>query len=153
MEQVQRVNLAMTKIWSSLSHKYDCIKFNNETFVLKISAKDLTIFGYKNVGKTDSVNSVNSVYNGDNFDKADPSHYVYVVASLSDESGNYKEIGQTEMLRYNPHLNWDETFIVKYSSNENQKIKFRIWIYNKENNIEELFGQAAFDVSSLVEKH
>src|SRR5260221_2251497 len=104
MEQVQRVNLAMTKMWSSLSHKYDSVKYNNETFVLKISAKDLAIFGDKSFGKTDPFYSV---YNGDNFDKTDPSHNVYVVAFLSDESGKYKAIGQTEMLRYNPHLNWD----------------------------------------------
>ena len=132
---MQRVNLAMTKIWSSLSHKYDCIKFNNEKFVLKISAKDLAIFEDENSAKNDV------------------SHYVYVVALITDDSGNYKEIGQTEMLEYNPHLNWNQTFIVTYSSNGNQKIKFRIWTYHKENNIKKLFGQATFDFSSLVEEH
>src|SRR6266487_5604825 len=140
MEQVQRVNLAMTKIWSSLSQKYDCMKFNNETFALKISAKNLAIYGNRDFAKVDPFYSVDT---GD----------VYVVALLSDESGDYKEIGETEMLDDNPHLNWNQTFIVKYSSNENQKIKFRIWTYDKGNNIKELFGEATFDVSSLVAEH
>src|SRR6266496_1794175 len=122
MEQVQRVNKAMTNIMSSLNHKYDYIKFNNEKFVIKISAKDLAIFEDENSAKNDV------------------SHYVYVVALITDDSGNYKEIGQTEMLEYNPHLNWNQTFIVKYSSNENQKIKFRIWTHHKENNFKDLYG-------------
>ena len=135
MEKLQRVNLAMTKIWSSLSPKSDCMEFNNETFVLKISAKDLALFEDENVGKTDS------------------SHYVFVDALLSDESGNFKEIGSTEMLEDNPHLNWDHTFLVKFSANGNQKIKLRIWTHHRATDTEELFGQATFDLSSLVAQH
>src|SRR6266496_1395885 len=102
------LNLNFFTIWNPLFFKRQkyCRKFDNEKFVFKISAKNLPSFG--NV----------------NFHKADPLHSIFVVVLLKNDNGEiYEEIGRTEMVQHNPHLNWDKTFSVQFFIHQNQKIK------------------------------
>src|SRR5438270_7295479 len=138
MEQMQLLKSAFMKMCScNHEDKHDRQNFNNEKFAFSVSAKNLPRF------------------DGNNFHRESSNYSIYVMVLLKNDKGEkYEEIGRTEMVKRNPHLNWAKTFVVQFLCKQNQKIKLQLWCFDhKENpskNIEDLFGETIFRVSSLV---